>query len=45
MNLLNNIFLQLVSGSLDTDSMSETVAVNSDDKTDTQYVLRSDEEL
>jgi acetylcholinesterase len=42
-NLLNNIFLHLASGSLDTGSMNE--AVNSDDKTDAMYILRSDEEL
>ena len=42
-NLLNNLFLHLASsGSLDTE---EPVTVNSDDKTDTQYILRSDKEL
>ena len=44
-NLLNNIFWHLVSGPLDTGSMNEAVTVNSDDKTDTRYILRSDEEL
>ena len=41
-NLLNNILLHLASGSLDTDSANE---VNLEDKTDTRYILRSDEEL
>ena len=44
MNLLNNI-LHLASGSLDTGSMNVIITVNSDDKTDTRYILRSDEEL
>jgi hypothetical protein len=45
-NLLNNIFLHLATaGSLDTGSMKEGVTVNSEDKTDTRYILRSDEEL
>ena len=44
-NLLNDIFWHLVSGPLDTGSMNEAVTVNSDDKTDTRYILRSDEEL
>jgi acetylcholinesterase len=45
MNLLNNIFLHFASGSLDTGSMNEAITVNSDDKTDAMYILRSDEEL
>jgi hypothetical protein len=44
-NLLNNIFWYLASGSLDTGSMNEAITVNSDDKTDAMYILRSDEEL
>ena len=45
-NLLNNIYLHLASGSLDTGSVNEAVVtVNLDDKTDPQYILRSDEEL
>ena len=41
-NLLNKLFLQLASGSLDTGSMNEAVT---DDKADAEYILRSDEEL
>ena len=44
-NLLNNIILHLASGSLDSASMNEAVAVTLDDKTDARYILRSDEEL
>jgi hypothetical protein len=46
MKLLNGIFLQFVSGSLDTSSMNdEDVMPHSDDKADVEYILRSDEEL
>jgi hypothetical protein len=41
-NMLNNLFLHFVSASLDIGSKNEAV---SDDKTDTKYILRSDEEL
>ena len=44
-NLLNKIFLQFASGSLDTGSMNEALRVNSDDRTDTRYILRGEEEL
>ena len=46
-NLLNDIFWHLVSGSLDTVSMKKGVTVNSDDKAGAtrRYILRSDEEL
>ena len=45
-NLLNNLFLHFASGSSDTGSMNEeAVTADSDDKTDAQYILRSDEEL
>ena len=45
-NLLINISLHFTSGSLDnTGSMNEAETANSDDKADTEYILRSDEEL
>ena len=40
--LLNDIFLHFASRSLDTSSMDEA---ETDDKADTGYILRSDEEL
>jgi hypothetical protein len=44
-NLLNNLFMHFAFGSLDIGSKNEAVTVNPDDKTDTRYILRSDEEL
>ena len=44
-NLLNKLFLQFGSGSLDTGSMNEGITVNSDGQADKEYILRSDEEL
>ena len=43
--LLNDIFLHFASRSLDTSPLDEAETANSDDKADTGYILRSDEEL
>ena len=44
-NMLNKLFVQFASGSLDTDSMNEAIKVNSDHTADTGYISRNDDEL
>ena len=44
-NMLNKLFVQFASGSLDTGSMNEAIKVNSDHTADTGYISRNDDEL